>query len=319
MQLPAQLRHAIEDETAQCNQKTLSQAASELSDSYRTRRSPFISTDAHRLAYVATRLPATFAATHAVFSEIRRLLPDQSIKTLLDLGAGPGTASWSATTVFAELEHITLIEQDNGLISTGKSLAQSGNNDRVANATWTRADLRDTPPFLPHDLVVSSYALGELDLNTSREILQKAWSSTQTALAIIEPGTVVGFERVRQLRDELIALGGHIIAPCPHHETCPIAANDWCHFSQRVDRSSQHRRMKSGTLSYEDEKFAYIVATKHPAPPTQARVLRHPTRHSGHTHLSLCTTDGIVETTITRSDKKNWKRVRKINWGDAWL
>ena len=322
MQLPAHLRQAIEDQTAQCNPQALSQAAGELSENYRARRSPkgrYISSDAHRLAYVVTRLPATFAATHAVFAEIHRLLPTQTITTLLDLGAGPGTASWSATTVFRQLQDLTLIEQDEGLIATGKSLAQSGNNDRLINANWTRADLRSTASFSPHDLVVSSYALGELDPKSAKEVILKAWSATQAAIAIIEPGTKIGFEYIRELRTELIAQGGHILAPCPHQNTCPIANDDWCHFAQRVDRSSQHRRIKSGTLGHEDEKFAYVVATKQPATPAQARILRHPTRRSGHTHLSLCTSQGIEETTVTRSDKKKWKRVRKINWGDAWI
>ena len=34
-----------------------------------------MATAAHRLAYAAVRMPATFAAARSVFTEIRRLMP----------------------------------------------------------------------------------------------------------------------------------------------------------------------------------------------------------------------------------------------------
>jgi ribosomal protein RSM22 (predicted rRNA methylase) len=253
MQLPPQLRHAIEQQTAQCNPQSLSQAATELSENYRARKptkGKFITSEIHRLAYLATRFPATFAANHSVLTEIRRLMPDRPITSLLDLGAGPGTASWAATQVFPDLQQITLVEQDEELFQLGKSLALTGENTLLQNANWTRADLRTTNTFPTHDLVVISYALGELPQNTSNEILKTAWSSANTALAIIEPGTMVGFNQIRQIRDHLLNFDGHLIAPCPHQDECPISANDWCHFSQRVDRSSLHRRLKTCTLGH---------------------------------------------------------------------
>jgi ribosomal protein RSM22 (predicted rRNA methylase) len=245
-------------------------------------------------------------------------MPDHPITSLLDLGSGPGTASWAATQVFPDLQQITLIEQDEGLIQLGKSLALKGENTLLQNATWARANLRTINTFPAHDLVISSYALGELPQNVSGEILKTALSSANTTLAIIEPGTMVGFNRIRQFRDDLLELGGHLIAPCPHQNECPIGVDDWCHFSQRVDRSSLHRRLKTGTLGHEDEKFSYIAASKDPIQPASARVLRHPKRRSGHAQLQLCTQDGIQTITVSRREKNNWKRARRIDWGDAW-
>jgi ribosomal protein RSM22 (predicted rRNA methylase) len=120
------------------------------------------------------------------------------------------------------------------------------------------------------------------------------------------------------LRDDLIALGGHVIAPCPHQDACPIPPNDWCHFAQRFARSSLHRCIKIGTLGYEDEKFFYIIASKHLSKPVNARVIRHPLRHSSHTRLRLCTGDGLQTITVSRSDNEHWQRARKIEWGDQW-
>jgi ribosomal protein RSM22 (predicted rRNA methylase) len=321
MQLPPQLCHAIELETAQHNLQSLTQAATELSENYcsqRSARGMGMATAAHRLAYAAVRMPATFAAAHAVFTEIRRLMPDRRITSLLDLGAGPGTAGWAATEVFNEVQQITLVDQDAEWIRTGKSLARAGGNVLLAQADWVHANMRAIASFPAHDLVVSSYALGELAPKVSRAIVQAAWAAARTAIVSIEPGTMRGFELIRVLRDDLIALGGHVIAPCPHQDACPLPTHDWCHFAQRFARSSLHRRLKTGTLGYEDEKFSYIVASKHLSKPVSARVIRHPLRHAGHTRLRLCTADGLQTITVTRSDNEHWQRARKIAWGDQW-
>ena len=277
-----------------------------------------MATVAHRLAYAAVRMPATFAVALAVFTTLRQLLPDQHITSLLDLGAGPGTAGWAALEVFDEVQQITLVEQDEGWIRTGQSLARAGDNVVLAHADWVHADVRAVTSFPAHDLVVSSYALGELAPKVSREIVQAAWAAARTAMVIIEPGTMRGFELVRLLRDDLIALGGHVIAPCPHQDACPMPTNDWCHFAQRFARSVLHRRLKAGTLGYEDEKFSYIVASKHLGKPISARVIRHPLRHAGHTRMRLCTGDGLQTITVTRSANERWQRARKIQWGDPW-
>jgi ribosomal protein RSM22 (predicted rRNA methylase) len=321
MQLPAQLAHAIELETAQHNLRSLTQAATELSENYRSQRSArgvFRATAAHRLAYVAVRMPATFAAAHAVFTEMRRLMPDKRITSLLDLGAGPGTAGWAALEVFDEVQEITLVEQDEGWIQTGRSLARTAENVRLVHADWVHAQVRAVASFQAHDLVVSSYALGEMAPQIAREIVQAAWAAARTAIVIIEPGTLRGFEVIRLLRAELIALGGYVLAPCPHPDDCPMPIDDWCHFAQRFARTSLHRRLKFGTLGYEDEKFSYIVVSKHLDKPVNARVVRHPLRHAGHTRMRLCTGDGLQTITVTRSDNEHWQRARKIAWGDQW-
>ncbi|MEK7832695.1 MAG: methyltransferase type 11, partial [Acidobacteriota bacterium] len=64
MQLPTSLRSAIEQELSNVSFSALTAAASELSDRYRQQRKAdrFITTDEHRLAYLAVRMPATFAA-----------------------------------------------------------------------------------------------------------------------------------------------------------------------------------------------------------------------------------------------------------------
>jgi ribosomal protein RSM22 (predicted rRNA methylase) len=326
MPLPAALSKVIEQETSRHRLSDLAKAAAELSERYRDQRQTverFIATDAHRSAYVAVRIPASFAAARAVFAEIRRLAPETPISSLLDLGAGTGAASWAAIEVFDELRRITMVEQDRELVRLGKRLAESSPSVALRDADWQTRDLTACAEFADHDLVVCSYSLGEIEPGAARRILKAAWQSAHRAVAIIEPGTMKGFEMILALHDDLIAAGGHIIAPCPHERACPMASADkpdadWRHFAARFERSSLHRRIKGAELGYEDEKYSYIAASKSPVQPASARIIRHPMRRAGFTQLQLCAEEGLADVTVTRKDKEEWKRARKADWGDAW-
>lgn len=321
MQLPPNLASAISVEVDRVDAKTLGQAATELSDAYRARRPTgenYIVTDAHRLAYATVRLPATYAAARAALAQLASAISPETINSLLDLGSGPGTAGWAAIDAFSGLTDITLIERDRGLIDLGRTLARSSESTPLQTASWECADLSASPTLGSNDLVVCSYSIGELDARASNELIETAWSAARIALVIVEPGTVPGFNRIRDIRDQLIGLGAHVVAPCPHANDCPISGDDWCHFSQRLGRSSLHRRLKTGSMGHEDEKFSYIAVSRHPVDTPAARVIRHPQRRPGHAHLSLCTREGLQQITVTRSARADWKRARKLSWGDVW-
>ncbi len=96
-----------------------------------------------------------------------------------------------------------------------------------------------------------------------------------------------------------------------------MAGGDWCHFAARVERSSLHRRLKGGSLGYEDEKFSYVAATKEPFSLPDSRILTHPERHSGHIILKLCTSEGVQHPTISKKMGPLYKQARKAEWGDA--
>ncbi|MBS1789383.1 MAG: rRNA methyltransferase [Acidobacteria bacterium] len=319
MQLPISLRGAIEQQLSAAGFSTLTAAANELSDRYRQQKKNdrFITTDTHRLAYVAVRMPATFAAVSKVLESVRNRMPDFQPESLLDLGAGSGAAAWAAAESFDSLRQFTLIEQDRGLIELGRKLALQSEVLRLAE--WKAANLSALAEFPPHDLVICSYSLGEIRSTMAHKILNVAWLAAKQILIIIEPGTMKGFANVRAARDQLIEAGAFLVAPCPHSRACPMPTDesDWCHFSARFDRTSLHRRLKGGSLGYEDEKFSYVAAAKYPVEPEPARVLRHPLRQSGFTQLQLCTPEGLQTISITKRDKGAWKRARKVDWGDS--
>ena len=312
--LPPNLQDALQTELARWPGAAINQAAATLSAGYR-QAAPQIISDAQRTAYLLVRWPATFAAISAVCHELRTRQPDFVPHSLLDLGAGPGTVWWAAQEIFPTLRQATLLERDAGFSRLGQNLL-AGTPYEIF---WQTADLRRLPPLATHALVTISYVLNELEVAAQTALINSAWVAAGQFLLVIEPGTKAGFANILRARTQLLASGAHIAAPCPHSGVCPLAARaDWCHFSQRLPRTAQHRRAKAGALGYEDEKFSYLIAAKTPVIPAPARIVRHPFFGKGHIKLTLCKQETIVTETITAKQKELYKHARKAAWGDGW-
>ena len=291
-QIPQRLREAIELEASEYKGSQLVAAAGELSRLYRSGVGVRLETGLARAAYLVTRMPATFAALSCAAREWG-FLP----LSWLDLGAGPGTAAW-----VAECE-CTLVETNEGW--------QGWSPGR-----WVRADVRRLPSLEKHEVVSACYVLNELSAKGQARLVTEAWLLAEKAVVIVEPGTVEGFANVRRARQQLVEAGARIQAPCPHDGECPMGDGDWCHFAVRVDRSKMHRMAKGGELSYEDEKFAYLVAMRGESQPCAARVLRHPKVSPHLIELRLCTAEaGMVDRRVVKKEKGEWRSARKADWG----
>jgi ribosomal protein RSM22 (predicted rRNA methylase) len=96
-----------------------------------------------------------------------------------------------------------------------------------------------------------------------------------------------------------------------------MPSNDWCHFSQRLERTQLHKIAKEATLGYEDEKFSYVCATNQPVKLPQGRILRHPNKHSGHIEFTLCSQGKLEKKVISRKAGELYKMARKLEWGDS--
>ena len=299
----------------------LRRSSDRLSAAYRARgsggASP-ISTAHDRLAYLAARLPSTFEATRAVLGELRRRAPRLRAESLLELGAGPAPGLWAAEQYFPELMRAAHVERDTGMAEMGRRLLEAGHFDAHVDSTWFLRDVGRTRGVGEHDLVLVGYVLGELSESASDELVYAAWNLTLGALVIVEPGTPAGAARVQRARVRLLDRGAVVAAPCPHGDTCPLASDDWCHFGARVNRSSLQRRLKRGSLGYEDEKFSYVAVTRGNADPCAARVLRRPRSEPRRVSLRLCTADGLREELVTRREGERYRAARRLGWGDGW-
>lgn len=316
MHLPASLQRAIDEAIESVGFKQLVEAREKLTKRYREKTSnQYMTTKEERLSYLTTRMPATFAALCNALEAIKER-SDLPIKSLVDLGSGPGTALWAFLEYFPEIEKLTPIEIDAELSQMGKKLGSYSEHKALQEAVWQRENLEELQEIPEADAIVFSYSIGELKNEKITSLIERALHAAKHLLLIVEPGTPAGFERIRFIRQLLIEKGAFLIAPCPHHNECPMKGGNWCHFPARVERSKLHRRIKGGALGYEDEKFSYVAAVKSSVP-LEARILANPGIHSGHVNLTLCTDQGLKDITVSKKSGELYKRARKSEWGDA--
>jgi ribosomal protein RSM22 (predicted rRNA methylase) len=278
---------------------------------------PILRDRADVAAYAAYRMPATFEAVRSALEEFAAAAPDWSPRSHVDVGGGTGAATWAVTATWDGTRPVTVLDWAEPALALGREIAAA--NPALGAAKWQRSRIGAALSIESTDLVTVSYVLNEL-APADRTALVDAAATAAQAVVIVEAGTPAGYARVIEARDRLIAAGFHIAAPCPHSARCPIVpGEDWCHFSARVSRSSLHRKVKGGSLAYEDEKFSYVAATRFPVAPATARIVRRPQIRKGQVLLNLCEPDEhLTRTTVTKRHGDLYKAARDADWGDAW-
>lgn len=251
------------------------------------------------VAYVASRMPAIYAACHRVLREVRRRSPDFAPKNVLDFGAGPSSALWAMRAVWPKsIERVNLIEPSKEMQRAGQTLLDNLKGLPLIHSYGSIQELNRSieKHERGHDLVISSYALGEIpSLNDRITIVRQLWDLTKDVLVLLEPGTPQGSKIISQMRSYILWMekrkcrkseksiggapsetksivaqedslknGAFVVAPCPHDGRCPLENSDkYCHFVQRLERTSTQRiykRSKGVPLrGFEDEKFCYVA------------------------------------------------------------
>jgi ribosomal protein RSM22 (predicted rRNA methylase) len=317
------------------------------------------------LAYAAFRFPGVFACASRVFAELRMRRPDFVPARVLDYGCGPGTGLLAIQHVWpGQMVAGAAIEPSAGMEWIAQQLL---GEDLLARVQFNRyqveksGDRGSGGTADKFDLVVLSYVLSELSTPTvRRKLVRTVWQRLRPGglLVVIEPGTPVGSGCVREARHVLLGVGEHAperggtpvegrattVAPCPHDGACPLDLTaTWCHFGQRVRRSTLLRATKNATNNFEDEKFSYAIMERMtpeaeaaadkalaastekrgPGRPkkvhTLARLLAPPRKKSGHVLFRGCFSDGSVSgILVPRSAGKDvYTSARKSGWGDV--
>ncbi|MGB8070402.1 MAG: small ribosomal subunit Rsm22 family protein, partial [Pseudolabrys sp.] len=225
MELPPLLRRAVDNALNGTALSDLAATAAALSDRYREERhdiKPRVISDREALAYLAVRLPATYAAIRTSFNAVAEARPDFMPGNALDVGAGPGTALWAAAECWPAVSEALLVEASPIFRTYAERLAAEA---ELPHVTWRVADIAvDAIDSKPRDLVTMAYVLNELAPKARHSILQQLWQLTADTLVIVEPGTPAGWQRIVAARNQLIEAGAHARA-------CPLQPPDWCHFA----------------------------------------------------------------------------------------
>lgn len=307
----SELSRALQGLEQQYSPVALKSAYEALSQAYRSGKPIRLETPELQLAYLQARMPATVAVLTEVLSQI------DSAKSLLDLGAGPGSVLWAAQAAGLEISEATCVDQSAGLLSFGRQLLEQSDIQTATN--WLKADITNKSDLGEPDLLTMSYVLNELGPADQQKLIEKAWRAAGRYLILVEPGTPRGFQNILRAREYLVSGGANIAAPCTHENPCPMAGSDWCHFSVRLERSRTHKQIK-GSLSYEDEKYSYLIVSKNPIPNRPAsRIVKRPSSSSGLVELELCGPEGLSRVKVSKRQGELFKQARKAEWGDGWF
>src|SRR6059058_1981270 len=155
--LPAELKAALEAKLRGFSRNDAAERSAAISKTYRDGGgSSTIRSETDALAYALARMPATYAAVTASLNALVEIRPDFAPNNLLDVGAGPGTATWAAAEAFPSLQDFTLLDANDALRTlaldlTRKSARLRGINyeQGQARSLVARADAAD--------LVIASY------------------------------------------------------------------------------------------------------------------------------------------------------------------
>ena len=311
---PHALKAAIQRYVAESRAGSLAEKTAQMSQRYRQGGPSDSALDL--AAYLTARLPATYAAVAFCLAELARRNPQFTPQSVLDAGSGPGTAAWAAAVAYPDISTVTFLDNNARFLKLASSLAAQSDHPVLQQTRALHGDFNNPPKDVSADLVVAAYALAELPLSKSHDAAIALWHGCKNTLLIIEPGTPQGFTRIHRVRAALLAVGAHIVAPCTHMNSCPMVAPDWCHFSVRLPRSRDHMHAKKATVSFEDEKFSYVIVSRQPVALQGARILAPPVETKTEIKFKLCAESGLTQPRIARCEKAEYKRDRKLEWGD---
>ena len=204
-ELPGALRAALEQALERVPRKGLADRARATSDAYRAGKpsSGVIREADDALAYALTRLPATYAACAAVFDEAERMAPRFRPRSILDAGAGTAAASWAALETWPGLETATWLDASPPFLALAARLAADAPAP-LRTAAPQRTDLTGGGPWPKAELVVASYALAEIAPDRQAGVVKSLWDACDGVLALDEPGTPAGYQRILAARHHQI-------------------------------------------------------------------------------------------------------------------
>ncbi len=285
-----------------------------------------------RKAYQAYFLPSNLSKIHKPLQELslhpRELFAKAKLR-LLDIGAGPGTASLGALAFFSQQEgkhpqlEITAVDQVAGNLRIAETLFSSCGTTHELEASL-RTVLSDIEGLGNQvhghfDVIILSNVMNELfardegrtgkRISLLNTILKRSLADDGSCI-IIEPALRETSRGMLEVRDGLLEQGLYVYSPCPFSGKCPALANpkDWCHEDIPWEPPSLVEQLDKLTgLRKDSLKFSYLVlrrdglSLKDGTRENAVRVVSEPLVSKGKREFYVCGAAG--RRLVTRLDK----------------
>ncbi|KAF0692649.1 Aste57867_16288 [Aphanomyces stellatus] len=303
------------------------------------------------VAYLAFEMDGVYSAVHHAL----RQMHDQDgaafqPKSMLDFGAGPGTASWAAKAFYDEtLNEYRLVEPSQSMVDAAHDVMEGFRGLSFRKSLGEMK--REIDKGKQYDLIVVSFVLSEITNDVERiAIVSTLWHllAENGRLVLVDRGNSWGSLQVRSARqfildslttnqDQVVESndatpriqGGRVLGPCPHQKECPMQEGEWCHFVQRAPKVVQPRLPTTERWAgYKSMKLSYVTLEKkknfdsdEAEEETLARMTRGPLLSTKHVTLDLCLPKGELErraVTKGRTVREVYRAARKAHWGAQW-
>lgn len=289
-------------------------------------QSPLRYGDREAIAYASSRTQAIYGVTLRVLKEIAKLDPDSHPETMLDFGSGLGTAIWAANEVWGEslyeYQSVDVSQEMGELARVLRTDGESQDSDISVPELIPGVYFKQYLPVsnrVQYDIITSAYSLSELPtLSILRQTLASLWRKTKKYLILIEVGSQAGFNVISEARDFILQaknwtasdeyLEGHVVAPCPHDQSCPITDQNLpCRFAQNVQLSFSQQRTDLHHKGIHSEQFSYVVLKKgsHATTSQSSRLVLPVIKRSRHVICKLCCPNGnLSQVVLTKTKDK---------------
>ena len=251
MILPVDLQEKINSLYASINKQVLTDSRKGLTSRYKETRESgrsLIDSKTDGLVYAISRMPATYSVVYTLLNNLLEQGFIGDIKTVFDVGSGTGAGYFATKEIFPDAE-ISLFERDSNMIQTFKKLDEDKD---VVKFDFIKDDFEAKA-----DLVMTSYVLSEMNEEGRMSSVKKMINASNGYVLLIDTGTPRTYENFMKIKRMVPELGWKVVAPCMT-EKCGLK-NDYCQFYARVERSSLQKMAKDASLSYEDEKYFYLL------------------------------------------------------------
>ena len=119
MKLPEELKYKLEEISNKYKESDLKNSYAGISDRYMNKKrtgDSLLNEEIDVVAYANARMPATYSSVYTAFSNCIKYINEENLKSLLDIGAGTGAATW-AVSDFIDFEKIICVEREKNMMN----------------------------------------------------------------------------------------------------------------------------------------------------------------------------------------------------------